>query len=30
MTSWGYDATCPVYYGHPAAKRNTAARGRRR
>lgn len=30
VTSWGYDATCPVYYGHPIARRNTRARGRRR
>lgn len=30
ITSWGYDATCPVYYGQPIARRNTSARGRRR
>ena len=29
ITSFAYDATGPVYYGHPAAKRNTSARGRR-
>ena len=30
VTSWAYDATCPVYYGHPLAKLNTRARGRGR
>lgn len=29
VTSFAYDATCPVFYGHPVAKRNTSARGRR-
>lgn len=28
ITSFAYDATCPVYYGQPIARRSLAARGR--
>lgn len=30
ITSFGYDATCPMFYGQPIARRTTGARGRRR
>jgi hypothetical protein len=30
VTSWAYDATCPVYYGQPINKRNTDGRRRKK